>query len=94
MTLEEIGNIQFESYQIRRLTTIKGLLQELLMALIHEEEGFSGKRPFGDSDWMGELYVPLIENQLVSGSLDELGDILSVDENQAKKLLFELIQSW
>lgn len=42
--------------------TVREYLQALLLVLWMEEEGFSGKRPFGNSGWQGEL-----ENALKDG---------------------------
>ena len=36
--------------------TIREYLRELLLTLWREGEGFSGKRPFGDSGWGNELF--------------------------------------
>lgn len=62
-------------------TTIKGYLKALLYALWDEGEGFSGKRPFGNSGWEGDLLDPLI-NQGLAKSYPE-----------ANKLIFKAIQS-
>lgn len=50
--------------------TVRGYLVELLATVWREEEGFSGKRPFGNSGWQHELcdalaavgYVGLVEH--------------------------------
>ncbi|MDF2695260.1 MAG: hypothetical protein K0S65_3643 [Labilithrix sp.] len=36
-------------------TTVGEYLAELLITLLTEEEGFSGKRPFGNSGWIADL---------------------------------------
>lgn len=36
-------------------TTVRDYLVELLAGVWREGEGFSGKRPFGNSDWQHEL---------------------------------------
>lgn len=48
-------------YKVDGIPTIGKFLEELLIQLLYEQEGFSGKRPFGDSDWMTFLYdsIPL-----------------------------------
>lgn len=58
--------------------TVRGYLRELLLTLWEEGEGFSGKRPFGNSGWEYELYAPLVKSGFVSGELDEDGYIDSV----------------
>lgn len=61
--------------------TVKDYLKALLRALWDEGEGFSGKRPFGNSGWEGDLLDPLI-NQGLAKSYPE-----------ANKLIFKAIQS-
>lgn len=39
--------------------TVREYLKELLVTLLIVEEGFSGKRPFGNSGWQHELTEPL-----------------------------------
>jgi hypothetical protein len=59
--------------------TIREYLIKLLHTLWNEGEGFSGKRPFGNSGWEYELYIALIKGGAVPGKFDELGDIESFD---------------
>lgn len=57
--------------------TIRDYLTRLLAEVWREEQGFSGKRPFGNSGWQYEVYVPMIRAGLVAGSItewDEAGD--------------------
>jgi len=61
--------------------TVKGYLKALLFTLWDEDEGFSGKRPFGNSGWEYELTEPLIEKQLAK------------THAEAKKLIFKAIQA-
>ena len=48
-------------------TTVRGYLKALLRTLWEEGEGFSGKRPFGNSGWEFDLTEPLIEGGLATG---------------------------
>lgn len=73
--------------------TIKGYLKALLTELWSEGEGFSGKRPFGNSGWEYDLYKALITAKVVKGKLDEDGYLDSVDNKAANKLIFEAIDS-
>ncbi len=73
--------------------TIKDYLKALLERLWEAGEGFSGKRPFGNSGWEYELYKPLIKTGLVKGELDEFDDIVDFDEREASNLIFEAIES-
>lgn len=36
-----------------------------------EEEGFSGKRPFGNSGWQHDIYRALVENKVITGEFDD-----------------------
>ncbi len=59
--------------------TIGEYLEKLLLTLWDEEDGFSGKRPFGNSGWKWEIYTALISAKVVNGKLDEDGYIEEVD---------------
>lgn len=74
-------------------TTVKGYLKALLKALWREGEGFSGKRPFGNSCWEFDLYKALIAEGLVEGKLDEDGYIDRVDKKAANKIIFAAIEA-
>ena len=41
--------------------TVRQYFKELLCSLLIEEEGFSGKRPFGNSGWQHDFLTPLHE---------------------------------
>ena len=56
-------------------TTIRDYLHLLLKTLWKEGESFSGKRPFGNSDWEDDLFKPLVVNGFVRGEVDEEGYI-------------------
>ena len=92
MTNEEILNIKFMSMDLNRKITIKEYFKELLKRLWVEEECFSGKRPFGNSGWQYDLYKPLIENNLVTGIIDENGYVDECDNSTADKIIHNLIK--
>lgn len=74
--------------------TIGEYLIKLLSTLWQEQERFSGKRPFGNSDWEYDLYVPLVKANVISGEIDEeYGDVFSLDEKAGHKIIADLIQS-
>lgn len=52
-------------------TTVRAYLAALLSRVWKEDEGFSGKRPFGNSGWSRELYAPLVVAGLVEGYEEE-----------------------
>lgn len=72
-------------------STIKEYLVKLLSELWREGEGFSGKRPFGNSGWEYELYLPLVTSGAVNGKLDSEGYLEKVDQDAANTLIFEAI---
>jgi hypothetical protein len=54
-------------------TSVRGYLTALLAELWREEEGFSGKRPFGNSGWQHDVYSALAKAGYVRHSVDEDG---------------------
>ena len=71
--------------------TIGDYLERLLLTLWDEEEGFSGKRPFGNSGWKWEVYTALIFAKVVNGKLDEDGYIEEVDFSMADDVVRNII---
>ena len=67
--------------------TIRRKLHKLLSTLWEEKEGFSGKRPFGDSGWPYEFYEILIKNRAVEGSIDENGYIERLNTKKADQVI-------
>ena len=53
--------------------TVRGYLVALLTMLWQEGEGFSGKRPFGNSSWEYDLYQPMARAGLITATFDEDG---------------------
>ena len=66
-------------------------LHSLLFTLWEEGEGFSGKRPFGNSGWEFDLYTALVSGGFVEGNVDDDGNIENVDMKAANKLVFDCI---
>jgi hypothetical protein len=72
--------------------TIRDYLVALVRQVWVENEGFSGKRPFGNSGWQDDLYVTIMRAGLVNGSIDvwnELGE--DFDEPAADALILAAI---
>lgn len=67
--------------------TVRDYLIELLRVLWREEEGFSGKRPFGNSGWAYEVYAPMVTAGFIAGALDEDGYVEDCDVRAADKLM-------
>jgi hypothetical protein len=65
-------------------STIGEYLKALLMQVWTEQEGFSGKRPFGNSGWQYDMLVPLVKAGLIQGEFDEEGFLEYLDPEQEK----------
>lgn len=90
MRLSTALDLRFDSDAGKDLT-IRDYLRELLTAVWEEGEGFSGKRPFGNSGWEYDVYVPLIKAGFIGGKLDEDGFVEEVNNRQAHAFVRELI---
>lgn len=73
--------------------SIRDYLHNLLWDLWSKGEGFSSKRPFGNSGWEADLYTPLVAHGFVGGSLDEDGQLLDVEASKADALVFDMIDA-
>jgi hypothetical protein len=73
--------------------TVGAYLKALLIGVLTETEGFSGKRPFGNSGWIWDLYRPLVVAGLITGTLDEDGYIEKCDDKAALALILGAIRS-
>ena len=76
---DDLGEITFREY-----------FHKLLQTLWYEDEGFSGKRPFGNSGWSWDLIRGLVAKGLVAGSFDKFGDV-DVDIAEATDLIETMI---
>jgi hypothetical protein len=72
--------------------TICDYLCALLKAVWTEEEGFSGKRPFGNSGWKSNIEVALVEAGAVEGEIDEDGYLARVDSRAVNKIILDCIR--
>lgn len=82
--------LRFDS-DIGENKTIRDYLHAILIGVWTEGEGFSGKRPFGNSGWEYDLYEPLIKAGFVKGKIDPQGCVDSVDKAQANEIVSDLI---
>lgn len=93
MDTQAILDHHFFCDDLDRSLTIREYLQELLLTLWEEKEGFSGKRPFGNSGWEADLERELIILGEVDGRLDDSGYIDSVDTDAAYAAVVRLIHA-
>jgi hypothetical protein len=79
---------------------VRAYLKALLTKLWEEGEGFSGKRPFGNSGWERDLYFPLVKAGRVRGEIENYeihggGERESLerveDKDAANDMIFEAI---
>jgi hypothetical protein len=91
LSKEEILNLKINHIDFHKNFTIRDYFCELIMTLWEDKEGFSGKRPFGDSGWEYDLYKPLIINNVIEGRLDDDNGIEYVDKEQANNVIKSLI---
>lgn len=73
--------------------TVREYLGDLLHKVWEERDGFNGKRPYGESGWSHDLYLPLLTAGLIPGSLDEDGYIRNVDKDAGDALIAECIDA-
>lgn len=73
--------------------TLRDYLRILLLTLWEEQDGFSGKRPFGDSGWDNDIFEALVRAGVVDGELDEDGYLEDVDEDAANELVRAAIEA-
>jgi hypothetical protein len=74
-------------------STVRGYLIALLRVVWRETEGFSGKRPFGNSGWQYDVYEPLVKAGWVEGAFKEPGYLDICDTKTADALMDEAIQA-
>ena len=72
--------------------TLKEYLKETFLTFIHEGESFSGKRPFGNSDWDWQIYKGLITLDNSLGTLDEDGYIDTVNRKACDKIIVQCVE--
>ena len=90
MNYKEYANISMQENDAGA-KTIGEYLEKLLLTLWDEEDGFSGKRPFGNSGWKWEIYTALLSAKVVNGKLDEDGYIEEVDFSMADDIVRNII---
>ena len=60
--------------------TVRDYLKQLLLTLWDEEDGFSGKRPFGNSGWKYEVFDALVRGGAVPGKQERYGERYDADD--------------
>lgn len=91
--MEPFLDYKFPSSDLYKTVTVRQFLQELLLTLFREGEGFSGKRPLGNSGWTADLVKAAIRGGFCSGTLDEDGYLDFVDEKAFEALMARCIRA-
>jgi hypothetical protein len=68
-------------------STIREYLVTLLKQVWIDGEGFDGKRPFGNSGWECDLFVPLVKAGLIEGFVDSDGYLDECDDDTGEDLI-------
>lgn len=79
MESRDILALTFFSNDLDEEVTIREWLAAMLTALWEEGEGFSGKRPLGNSGWEYDALPVLIKNGIVDGSVTGAVTTISQD---------------
>lgn len=90
-TARQVLNLPMPDGNDANAATIRDYLIALVRQVWAEQDGFSGKRPFGNSGWDNDLYGPLIKTGLIGGVVDEDGYIEDVDANAGDRLILAAI---
>jgi hypothetical protein len=91
MDAVQLLDVRFESRDLDEEVSIRDYMRLLLTTLFKEGEGFSGKRPFGNSGWEYEIIGALIRAGAVSGYLDSEGCVNDYDEDDYQIALRKMI---
>ncbi len=78
-----------------RVETVGEYLSELLRILWIEEEGFNGKRPFGNSGWQSEVYDTLASSGVIKAenvSDDDEYEEWEYDTHEAEMIVLDAIK--
>ena len=95
MTNEEILNLPMQRNDADA-DTIRDYLKALLRLVWVENEGFNGKRPFGNSGWEREIAETLVINNLANGNItiyDGFTEVDNIDWKSVDEIVLRLIDS-
>jgi hypothetical protein len=74
-------------------STVREYLSRLLAEVWTHADSFSGKRPFGNSDWQYEVYDALVDAGLLEGTRDEDGFLDEYDASEGEALILAAIEA-
>lgn len=82
ITDSDVGDVKLRSY-----------VHQLFEALWQQVDSFSGKRPFGSSDWQWRVYAAMGRAGYVEAVFDDYGDLEAVDMKRADALVIRATQA-
>jgi hypothetical protein len=92
MVIDDVLNVPMDpTTNDAQASSVRHYLGLLLLTVWRQKEGFSGKRPFGNSSWEYDLYRSLIEAGLLPGQLDENGLVEKMDHQIGHALIASAI---
>lgn len=91
MELNEILALTTLRRDLNEEITLRQYFYDLMSTLWCEQDGFDGKRPFGNSGWDYEIYKPLVQAGLVKGRIDVDGYIAELDDAEANEFVLTKI---
>jgi hypothetical protein len=89
---EEILNLKL-GYNDAHASTVREFMRKLLTKMWDEGEGFSGKKPFGNSGWEQPITVAMVRSKLIDGEIDEDGFIKTMDRAASERLIRKAINA-
>lgn len=72
--------------------TIREYLIQLAKTLWEEGDGFSGKRPFGNSGWQTDVMGALADGGFIEGTKDEDGYWENLDEEKGNQIILDCFE--
>lgn len=89
ITPKQALDMEFDANDRDERMTFRAYFHALLTTLYEEDEGFSGKRPFGNSGWDYSLRLGLVNIGAVAGDYEDGPD----DDKVAHKFIFDMIDA-
>ena len=92
MGYHSLQGFKFYSNDFQEEVTLGFYLGELLRTLIIEEEGFSAKRPLGNSGWTSDIYNAMAREGLVDSTV-EYDEVVADNYKDPEALVLEVIDA-
>lgn len=89
---DDILDVMMETADFSEPLTIRAYFRRMVLAIWREGEGFSGKRPFGNSGWHYDVYAALVKSGHIRGAFDEHGCLDRCDHQTGDRLVREALE--